>query len=91
MNGISIISVECEDYFWLYVEGKKTIYCGHSITADTIVDAVNDYIKENSSSSHLHSVCGINFETWNLDYDWVEENGDNLPEMLSEIPEEAYE
>jgi hypothetical protein len=91
MNGISIVSIECDDYFWLYVEGKKTEYCGHRCEPSNVVDAINDYIKENSRGSHLHSVFGINFETWNLDYDWVEDNGDNLPKLLDDIPKEAYE
>lgn len=91
MNGLSMISVEYDDWFVLYVEGKKTFYDGHGLRADDIINAINDYIKENSKGSHLHSISGINFETWNVSEEYVDENGDNFPVLLSDIPESAFE
>ena len=90
MNKLSMISVEYDDWFVLYVEGKKTFY-GHSLRADDIINAINDYIKENSKGSYLHSISGINFETWNVSEEYVDENGDNFPVLLSDIPESAFE
>lgn len=91
MNGISIVLVECDDYFWLYVEGKKTKYCGHKCEPTDIVGAINDYIKENSSGSHLCSVCGINFETYCVSDEYIEDNCCDVPDLLKDIPESAYE
>ena len=91
MNGLDIVSVEssCGDWYWLYVDGKKTNYEGHRLEPEDMAKAVNDYIKENSKGSYLHHICGINFASYSVNDNYAEEG--NLPMNLKDIPEDVFE
>ena len=80
---IDVKYVVGEDWEGIYVQ-DKLLDEGHKIRFDDGFEAICEYI------NNVEGVSEIKFSTYNIDQDWLEDEG-NLPEFFENIPKDMLE